>query len=234
VDDSSLSGERHAGARMGWLRAAVLGADDGIVTVSAIALGVSAAAASHAGVVLAASAALVAGALSMAAGEYVSVSSQRDSEQASIAFERQELIDDPEGETAELAGIYEARGLTPDLARQVAEHLMATDALAAHVRDELGFSDELAARPLQAALASAASFVVGALIPLVAILVASDTARDWIVVAASLFALAALGSVGARVGGASPARASVRVTVGGGLAMAATIGIGHLLGGSGL
>ncbi len=226
--------EEHPGSRMGWLRAAVLGADDGIVTVAAIALGVSAAAASHASVVTAAVAALVAGALSMAVGEYVSVSSQRDSERASIAKERRELSDDPEGETVELAGIYQDRGLPPDLARRVAEHLMAGDALAAHVRDELGFSEELAARPLQAALASGASFMGGAVIPLLAILLASGGARDPIVVAASLVSLAVLGWVGARIGGGSPAKASVRVVVGGGLAMAVTIGIGRLLGASGL
>lgn len=219
---------------MGWLRAAVLGADDGIVTVAAIALGVSAAATSHAGVVTAASAALVAGALSMAAGEYVSVSSQRDSERSSIALERQELADDPEGERVELARIYEDRGLPADLARQVAEHLMDEDALGAHVRDELGFSEELAARPLQAALASAASFVLGALIPLLAILLAPTAARDVIVVVASLTTLATLGWLGSRVGGGSSARAAIRVVIGGGIAMAVTVGIGSLLGASGL
>jgi VIT1/CCC1 family predicted Fe2+/Mn2+ transporter len=227
-------GEGHPGARMGWLRAVVLGADDGIVTVAAIALGVSAAAASHAGVVTAATAALVAGALSMAAGEYVSVSSQRDSERSSVARERQELVEDPEGETAELTRIYLDRGLPPDLARRVAEQLMAGDALSAHVRDELGFSKALAARPLQAALASGSSFFTGALIPLLAILLAPRSVRDPVMLVVSLATLAALGWVGARVGGGSPVKASVRVVVGGGVAMAVTVGIGRLLGASGL
>ncbi len=230
--------EGHPGARMGWLRAAVLGADDGIVTVSAIALGVSAAAAGQGGVVTAAVAALVAGALSMAAGEYVSVSSQRDSERASMAREQQELVDDPAGEHSELAAIYEARGLPPDLARTVAEQLMQHDALGAHVRDELGFSEELAARPLQAALVSALSFFLGALIPLLAIVVAPvlapRRATDPIVVAVSLVSLAALGGAGARAGGAPPMRAALRVIVGGGIAMAVTIAIGRVLGASGV
>jgi VIT1/CCC1 family predicted Fe2+/Mn2+ transporter len=229
-----LAVEGHPGARMGWLRAAVLGADDGIVTVASIALGVSASAASHAGVVTAAMAALVAGALSMAAGEYVSVSSQRDSERSSVARERQELAEDPEGETVELTSIYRDRGLPPDLARQVAEHLMAGDALSAHTRDELGFSMELAARPLQAALTSGASFFVGALIPLLSILLTPRSARDPVTLVVSLATLAALGWVGARVGGGSPGKASLRVVVGGGIAMAVTIGIGRLLGASGL
>lgn len=231
---NTLATEGHPGARMGWLRAAVLGADDGIVTVAAIALGVSASAASHSGVVTAAVAALVAGALSMAAGEYVSVSSQRDSERSSIALERKELADDPQGELAELAAIYQDRGLPRELAQQVAEHLMTRDALAAHVRDELGFTDDLAARPVQAAMASAGSFILGALVPLLVILLVPQGVRDPVVVAASLATLAALGWVGAQVGGGSQARAALRVVVGGGIAMAATIGIGRLLGASGL
>ncbi len=222
--------ENHMIHRIGWLRAAVLGANDGIVSTASLVIGVSTAAAGRSAVLIAGVAGLVAGAMSMAAGEYVSVSSQADTEAADLGRERRELAEDPEGELDELAGIYVERGLDPDLAGQVAEQLMAHDALAAHARDELGISEAITARPVQAALTSAATFAVGAALPLVAAAVASDAGRVWIVAAASLVALALLGVAGARVGGAPVGRATTRVMFWGALAMAVTALIGKAFG----
>ncbi|MCU6454149.1 VIT family protein [Sphingomonas sp. A2-49] len=223
--------ERHLVHRTGWLRAAVLGANDGIISVSSLLVGVaSAPSATHAAVLLAGTAALVGGALSMAAGEYVSVSSQSDTEQADLVRERAELASAPEQETAELAAIYEGRGVTPALSRQVAEQMMAHDALGAHMRDELGLSEDLAARPVQAALSSATAFTAGAIVPVVIALVAP---RDVVSIAVSIGALlllALLGGIGARVGGARMAPAIARVTFWGAVAMGVTGGIGHLIG----
>jgi VIT1/CCC1 family predicted Fe2+/Mn2+ transporter len=224
---------QHLGGRSGWLRAAVLGADDGIVTTASIALGVSAASASYSGIVTAGVAALVAGSFSMAVGEYVSVSSQRDGERATVAVERRELATDPEGEAGELAKIYEERGLSRALAARVAAELMARDPLAAHVRDELGLTSELAARPLQAALSSAFSFAFGSCVPLFVIIIAPRAFLEWLVAAAALLSLASLGWISARLGGGHPVRAILRVTIGGGLAMAATLGVGSALSVSG-
>ncbi|WP_267381760.1 MULTISPECIES: VIT family protein [unclassified Sphingomonas] len=226
--------EHHLVHRTGWLRAAVLGANDGIISVSSLLVGVAAApAASHAGVLLAGSAALVGGALSMAAGEYVSVSSQSDTERADLARERAELLRAPEQETAELAAIYVARGVTPAVARQVAEQMMAHDALGAHMRDELGLSEELAARPVQAAFSSALAFTTGAIVP---VLVAAFAPHDRVVLAVSVVALlllALLGAIGATIGGARIGRAVARVTFWGVAAMGATAAIGHLFGTAG-
>jgi vacuolar iron transporter family protein len=222
--------ERHAVERIGWLRAAVLGANDGIVSTASLLVGVAAAAQGRSAVLLAGVAALVAGAFSMAAGEYVSVSSQSDAERADLARERAELATQPAFEREELAGIYVARGLTPELAAQVADQLTARDALAAHARDELGISDLTAARPIQAALASALTFASGAALPLGVALVSPP---GWIVPAVSASAilfLALLGAVGARAGGAPVARAVGRVTFWGALALAATAGVGALFG----
>lgn len=220
--------ERHLIARIGWLRAAVLGANDGIVSTASLIVGVAAAGGDHAAVSVAGLAGLVAGAMSMAAGEYVSVSSQSDTERADLSRERAELAADTEAEHAELAGIYMKRGLDPDLARQVATQLMANDALEAHARDELGISDFTTARPVQAAMTSAASFAVGAALPLAAALLSPASSLGVIVTVASLLFLAVLGSVGARAGGAGMIKAAVRVTFWGALAMAATAGIGAL------
>jgi len=223
--------EHHLVHRTGWLRAAVLGANDGIISVSSLLVGVAAApAASHAGVLLAGLAALVGGALSMAAGEYVSVSSQSDTERADLARERAELARAPEQETAELASIYVSRGVTPAVAREVAEQMMAHDALGAHMRDELGLSDALTARPVQAALSSALAFTTGAIVP---VLVALFAPHERVVVAVSLvalFLLALLGAVGARIGGARIGRAVARVTFWGAAAMGTTAIIGHVFG----
>lgn len=222
--------ERHRSDRIGWLRAAVLGANDGIVSTSSLLVGVAASSASRSAVLVAGMAGLAAGAGSMAAGEYVSVSSQADTERADLAKEASELEQDPAGELAELAFIYEQRGLEPSLALQVAEQLTANDAIGAHSRDELGISHIVTARPLQAAWSSAASFALGALLPLV---VAAAAPKAWAgaaLVAAALVALAVLGFVGARLGGAPPARAVVRITVWGALAMAVTAVIGRLVG----
>ncbi len=220
--------ERHLIARIGWLRAAVLGANDGIVSTASLIVGVAAAGGNHRAVIVAGLAGLVAGAMSMAAGEYVSVSSQSDTERADLARERGELANDVEAEHAELTGIYVQRGLDPDLAGQVATQLMAKDALKAHARDELGISEFTTARPIQAALASAASFGVGAALPMIAALLSPIGLLSAIVTGGSLLFLALLGGVGARAGGAGVLKAAVRVTFWGALAMAATAGIGAL------
>jgi len=222
--------EKHRTARIGWLRAAVLGANDGIVSTASLVVGVAAADAGRSGVLLAGIAGLVAGAMSMAAGEYVSVSSQADTERADLARERRELAESPEFERRELEKIYEDRGLEPGLARQVAGQLMAKDALAAHARDELGISEVHTARPVQAALASAATFAVGAGLPLVSAAIASEARIVVTVSVASLVALALLGGLAARVGGATVWRGAVRVTVWGALAMALTAAVGSLFG----
>jgi VIT1/CCC1 family predicted Fe2+/Mn2+ transporter len=217
-------------ARIGWLRAAVLGANDGIVSTASLVIGVAAASTAHADVMLAGLAGLVAGAMSMAAGEYVSVSSQADTEKADLERERGELASQPMHERDELAGIYVERGLEATLARQVAEQLMAHDALGAHARDELGLADGHAARPVVAALASAATFTVGAALPL---LVAFLAPRDLTVVSvavSSLVFLALMGTVAARAGGANPWRGAARVTMWGALAMAATAAVGAAFG----
>jgi vacuolar iron transporter family protein len=222
--------ERHLSHRSGWLRAAVLGANDGIVSTASLVLGVAASGASGAAIVVAGSAGLVAGALSMAAGEYVSVSSQRDTERADLAVERRELREDPTGELRELALIYERRGLAPPLATEVAQALTGHDALAAHARDELGLDEESLSRPLQAAWASALSFSAGAALPLAAVAATPASARAWVAVGVTLVALALLGDLGARLGGAERGRATVRVVAWGAVAMAVTAGIGALVG----
>ena len=226
-------GERHRTSRVGWLRAAVLGANDGIVSTASLVLGVAAASAPHSDVVVAAVAGLVAGAMSMAAGEYVSVHSQADAESADLERERKELHADAQGELNELTAIYVRRGLEQRLARQVAEQLMAHDALGAHARDELGISEISVARPLQAALASAASFAAGAALPLVVTALAPTSTLIALVAATSLVFLAVLGAVAARAGGASVVTGAGRVTFWGALAMLVTSGIGALFGISG-
>jgi VIT1/CCC1 family predicted Fe2+/Mn2+ transporter len=226
----SKARERHRGERSGWLRAAVLGANDGIVSVASLAIGVIASGASRNAALAAAVAALVAGAMAMAAGEYVSVSSQRDTELGDLAQERDELSRDPAGEARELAAIYRRRGLAADLADQVAAALTAADPLAAHARDELGLNDSTRARPVQAALYSATSFTLGGILPLMALVVAPAALRTAAVVATAITALVILGVAGARAGGARIARAAVRVAVGGTLAIAITAGVGHLFG----
>jgi VIT1/CCC1 family predicted Fe2+/Mn2+ transporter len=222
--------ETHLSYRAGWLRAAVLGANDGILSVASVALGVAAAGASRGVVATAGVAALAAGAMSMAAGEFVSVSSQRDTENADLARERAELAADPEGELAELAGIYVERGLDPELARAVAEALTAHNALVAHARDELGLDEDRHARPLQAALSSAAAFSSGAILPLIAVIVPGRAARIPICLAVAALVLIVLGDVGARLGGAPRARAVIRVTGWGLVAMGVTAGVGALTG----
>lgn len=222
--------ERHRTERIGWLRAAVLGANDGIVSTASLVVGVAAANATRADVLVAGVAGLVAGALSMAAGEYVSVSSQADTERADLARETEELATIPAAELDELAGIYVARGLDPSLARTVAEQLTAKDALKAHARDELGLVEEMAARPLQAALASAATFAVGAALPLVTVVIAPEAAMSAVVAGISLVCLAGLGALAAQAGGASPAVGATRVGFWGAIAMALTAGVGWLFG----
>jgi VIT1/CCC1 family predicted Fe2+/Mn2+ transporter len=222
--------ERHRIGSIGWLRAAVLGANDGIVSTASLVLGVAAAGATHGGVMVAGVAGLVAGAMSMAAGEYVSVRSQADSEEAALALERRELEADDPGERRELTAIYVGRGLEPALARQVAEQLMAHDALGAHARDELGISETLSARPIQAALTSAASFAVGAAMPLAAVAVGPASSLIPVVSAVSLAFLAVLGGLAARVGGAPMATGAMRVTFWGALAMGLTAGVGAMFG----
>ena len=222
--------ERHRTDRIGWLRAAVLGANDGIVSTASLVLGVAAAHATHANVMVAGIAGLVAGAMSMAAGEYVSVHSQADTEQADLERERKELQADDQGERHELAAIYVGRGLDPALAKQVADQLMAHDALGAHARDELGITETLSARPLQAALASAGSFSVGAALPLLVTAVAADASLIPIVAATSLVFLALLGALAARAGGAGMAVGALRVTFWGALAMGLTAAVGALFG----
>ena len=226
--------ERHRGQRAAWLRAAVLGADDGIVSLGSIMIGVIAAGASRGTVLTAAAAAIVAGAMSMAAGEYVSVSSQRDTERADLDLERRELAENPDAEARELSGIYRARGLEPDLATTVAVALTKTGALAAHARDELGLDQAMLARPVQAALSSAASFTAGAALPIVAMLVAPAGVLIPGVIATALGALVLLGVAGARAGGAPMWRAAVRVGLGGGFAMAVTAAVGRLVGHGGI
>lgn len=222
--------ERHRGAHSGWLRAAVLGANDGIVSTASLVIGVAAAGSSHGQVLLAGLAGLVGGAMSMAAGEYVSVSSQSDTEAADLAKERLELELYPEGEHLELKAIYVGRGLAPELADQVATELARHDALGAHARDELGITETLRARPVQAALASASAFACGALLPLVVVwLVPLDQANRW-VGGLSLLCLGALGALAARVGGASVWRGAGRVMLWSALAMAFTAVVGHLFG----
>jgi VIT1/CCC1 family predicted Fe2+/Mn2+ transporter len=217
----SIHLERHRTERIGWLRAAVLGANDGIVSTASLIVGVAAADAGRSEMLIAGVAGLVAGAMSMAAGEYVSVSSQADTERADVARERAELATQPEFEKQELAEIYVGRGLTPALAAQVAEQLMEHDALGAHSRDELGISDTVTARPVQAGLTSAASFAAGAVLPLLTSLVVAGT---------SLLFLAALGALSARTGGAPVLKASLRVVFWGALAMAVTAAVGRLFG----
>jgi vacuolar iron transporter family protein len=222
--------ERHRAERIGWLRAAVLGANDGIVSTASLVVGVAASGASDADVLVAGIAALVAGALSMAAGEYVSVSSQADTERADLTRERSELQQQPAAEEDELTAIYVGRGLEPALARTVAQRLMAHDALGAHARDELGFSDTASARPLQAALASAATFAVGAALPMLAVVVAPSSHAILVVSGVSLVCLVALGGLAARAGGAPAWIGAARVGFWGALAMAVTAGVGALFG----
>lgn len=223
-------GERHLVQRIGWLRASVLGANDGIVSTASLIVGVAAAAQSQNAILLTGIAGLVAGAMSMAAGEYVSVSSQADTEAADRAREAAELEEDPKAETHELAAIYRQHGLDRALATQVAEQLMAHDALGAHMRDELGIHEAMEARPVQAALASAASFAVGAILPVLMAFLFRGTALIEAVVVATLVLLAVLGAVGAQIGGANIWKGAIRVLFWGALAMAVTAGIGHLFG----
>jgi VIT1/CCC1 family predicted Fe2+/Mn2+ transporter len=227
---SKRHSENHRTARIGWLRAAVLGANDGIVSTGSLMVGVAAASASHGNVLITGVAGMVAGAMSMAAGEYVSVHSQADTERSDLARESAELAKDPESEHKELSAIYVKRGLQPDLAKQVAEQLMAHDALGAHARDELGISETLRAQPVQAALASAASFAVGAALPLVvAILVPGRGLILWVALTSIVF-LAVLGALAARAGGANPWVGAWRVTFWGALAMLVTAGVGNWFG----
>jgi VIT1/CCC1 family predicted Fe2+/Mn2+ transporter len=220
--------ELHHTGRIGWLRAAVLGANDGILSTSSLVLGVAAAHATHSSVVVAGVAGLVAGAMSMAAGEYVSVHSQADTEQAELNLERAELKSDNKGEHKELMAIYVARGLDPSLAKQVAEQLMAHDALGAHARDELGISETFRARPIQAALTSAGSFAAGAAMPLLVTAIAPAVRLIPFVSGTSLVFLALLGGLAARAGGAGVTIGAIRVTFWGALAMALTAGVGWL------
>jgi len=222
--------ERHRTHRIGWLRAAVLGANDGIVSTASLVLGVAAAGAASKDILVAGVAGLVAGAMSMAAGEYVSVSSQADTESADLDRERKELETDPVHEHQEMQAIYVGRGLDPELAAQVATQLMNHDALGAHARDELGISEMLTARPVQAAMASAATFSIGAVLPLVIVVVVPQSALMWTVSLSSLVFLALLGSLSARTGGASMGVAAIRVTFWGALAMALTAGVGAMFG----
>jgi vacuolar iron transporter family protein len=221
---------RHRTGRIGWLRAAVLGANDGILSTSSLVIGVSASHAAHGSVVIAGVAGLVAGAMSMAAGEYVSVHSQKDTEKAELELEREELQTDSKGEHRELASIYVARGVEPALARKVADQLMAHDALGAHARDELGISEMVRARPVQAALTSAASFAAGAFMPLLITVVAPEGMLISMVAGSSLIFLALLGAVAARAGGAPMLVGAIRVTFWGALAMLVTAGVGRLFG----
>ncbi len=220
--------ERHRSDRVGWLRAAVLGANDGIVSVSGLVVGVAASGASHSVVLASGVAAMVAGAMSMAAGEYVSVQSQADTENADLAIERRELAEQPHYELNELTHIYERRGLEPQLARQVAEQLTAHDALAAHARDELGITDTLRARPVQAAMASAAAFVSGAVLPLAAVLLTPPDIVQPVTIAVTVCALFLSGAMAARAGGAPMLRGAMRVAFWGALAMGVSSLVGSL------
>ena len=222
--------ELHRTGSVGWLRAAVLGANDGILSTASLVLGVAAAHGTHSSVMVAGVAGMVAGAMAMAAGEYVSVHSQADTEKADLKLERGELKADPVGEHQELAAIYIARGLDRDLAKQVATQLMASDALGAHAQDELGISPALRARPLQAAMASAASFLAGAALPLLVTAIAAESAIIPLVAGASLLFLALLGGLAAHAGGARVSAGAMRVTFWGALAMAVTAGVGALFG----
>jgi vacuolar iron transporter family protein len=223
--------EQHRSGRTGWLRAAVLGSNDAIVSTASLMMGIAATHASKDAILITGAAGLVAGAMSMAAGEYVSVSSQRDAERADIAIEKQELANAPEAELHELAGIYRSRGLSKELSLEVAKQLSAHDQLGAHLRDELGIAEETTrARPLQAAWISAVSFAMFALLPIVGLLIAPAAYRMQMIAAVTLGSLAGLGALGARLGGASAGRGTVRVVAGGALAMAVTGALGHLLG----
>ena len=230
ASDPKAPGEEHRTARAGWLRAAILGADDGIVSTASLMIGIAAASASKSAVLIAGAAGLVGGAMSMAAGEFVSVSSQRDLEEADVRLETRQHKADPEGELRELEQIYRARGLDADLARKVAEQLSRGDRLGAHLRDELGIQQHSRARPLQAALVSAASFASLAVVPIAALLLAAPSQRIATIAAASLASLAALGALGGYAGGAPMTAAALRVTIGGGLAMAVTALIGRWIG----
>lgn len=227
---SRIHREQHRSERIGWLRAAVLGANDGIVSTASLVMGIAAANSPRSEVLLAGVAGLVSGALSMAAGEYVSVSSQADTERADLALERKELATNRPAEENELTAIYVQRGLEPELARTVALQLMANDALGAHARDELGLSEHLLARPIQAALASAATFSVGAALPLLTVVLVAQHTIVYAVPTASLICLLGMGALAARSGGASPWVGAGRVTFWGALAMAATAAIGALFG----
>lgn len=220
----------HRSHRIGWLRAAVLGANDGIVSTASLVIGVAAAASDHGAIMLAGVAGLFAGALSMAAGEYVSVSSQADTEKADLELEKQHLANEPEFELKELAMIYEDRGLEPKLAVEVAKQLMAHDALGAHARDELGITEVMSARPLQAAVFSAVSFAIGAALPLVVAWFTADSTLIWAVAIGSLISLTLLGAVAAKAGGASMLMGAARVLFWGAVAMAATALVGRLFG----
>ncbi|KOV39000.1 membrane protein [Streptomyces sp. XY431] len=226
--------ESHSAGRAGWLRAAVLGANDGLVSVASLMVGIAASGASTSTVVTGGLAGLSAGAMSMAAGEYVSVSSQVDVETADRAKEQRELAENPAAELAELTAIYRARGVPPDLARQVAVALHEADPLQAHLRDELGQSEHTAAKPLQAALASATSFLVGGLVPFLGLLAGTTTARLWLIVAVTLLGLATAGVLAARAAGTGALRPTLRVVLGGGLAMAITAAVGQLADVSGI
>jgi len=223
-------GEQHNSHRIGWLRAVVLGANDGTISVASLVVGIAASGALRPQILISGLAATVAGAASMAAGEFVSVQSQADTEQADLARERRELATDPEGELAELVEIYRGRGLNPEIARQVAEQLTLHDALAAHARDELGLSDTLRARPLQAAVASASSFTLGALVPILAIKLAPENRIAVVTTGAALMTLAILGGLSARAGGAAVLRGVLRMVVWGGFALGITALVGHLAG----
>ncbi len=222
--------ESHLVARVGWLRAAVLGANDGLISTASLIVGVAAAAATKGDIMIAGTAGLVAGAMSMAAGEYISVSSQHDTEQADLNRERKELAESPKAELYELMQIYQKRGITPELAQQVAAQLMQKDALAAHARDELGISEHSIARPVQAAVTSAFTFSVGAILPLVVVMLSPPAILVTTVAASSLVFLAILGALGAKAGGAGMLRATLRVTFWGTLALMVTAIIGKVFG----
>ncbi|MCE9966577.1 VIT1/CCC1 transporter family protein [Lelliottia amnigena] len=222
--------ERHSIERVGWLRAAVLGANDGIVSTASLVLGVASANTSSSGILLAGVAGLVAGAMSMATGEYVSVSSQVDTENAALAQEKGELENDFQGETQELTSLYIKRGLNPTLAREVAEQLMEKDALGAHAREELGLTDTNSAQPLQAALFSAVSFSAGAILPLIVAWLAPHAYISTFIILTTLFSLAILGYISSVVGNASPVKAIIRITFWSAMAMGLSIGVGHFAG----
>ena len=225
-----LAGERHLGGRAAWLRAAVLGANDGLISTASLMVGVAAAASSRSTILVTGIAGLTAGALSMAAGEYVSVSSQRDAEHADLELERRELARSPRAELAELCRIYEQRGLSPELARQVAVELSRTDQLAVHARDELGIDPNALANPVQASFVSALSFIAGALLPILVMALTPGSLRVVVTMALTIVGLVALGSVGAQLGGAPRRPAAVRVFIGGTLALLISLGIGKITG----